>query len=111
MATERPTTRTAAEVDTSDWPAQAADAIERAVQGVRDKTTGPAISAARWAVAGLFILIAGTMALILLVIGLVRVLDAYLPGNVWVAHTIVGLPLFVGGLVLLGRRSTPPEAT
>lgn len=116
MVTERPTTRAAAEVDTSDWPAQAADAIEKAVQGVRDKTTGPAITAARWLVAGLFVLIAGTMALILLAIGLVRLLDAYLPSavfgdeHVWVAHAVVGLPLFVGGLVLLARRSSPPDA-
>ena len=50
-----PTTRPAAaasapspDVDTTDWPAQAADTIERAVQGVRDKTTGPAITVARW---------------------------------------------------------------
>jgi len=117
MATERPATRTAAEVDTSDWPAQAADAIERTVQTVRDKTTGPAISAARWAVAGLFVLIAGTMALILLVIVLVRLLDAYLPSSVfgeehvWAAHALVGAPLFVGGLVLLARRTGPPDAT
>ena len=43
------------DVDTTDWPAQAADTIERAVQGVRDKTTGPAITVARWLVAGLFV--------------------------------------------------------
>jgi hypothetical protein len=41
-------------LDGHDWPAEAADSIERVVQGVRDKTTGPAISAARWTVAGLF---------------------------------------------------------
>lgn len=123
MVSERPTTprtsaaspRVSSDVDTSDWPAQAADAIEKAVQGVRDKTTGPAITAARWVVAGLFVLIAGTMALILLAIGLVRVLDAYLPSSVfgdqhvWAAHALVGTPLFVGGLVLLGRRRGPAE--
>ena len=123
MVSERPTTpraraaapRASSDVDTSDWPAQAADAIEKAVQGVRDKTTGPAITAARWVVAGLFVLIAGTMALILLAIGLVRVLDAYLPSavfgdeHVWAAHALVGAPLFVGGLVLLSRRRAPAE--
>ena len=99
------------EVDTSDWPAQAADTIERVVQGVRDKTTGPAITAARWFVAGVFLLFAGTAVLILLVIALVRVLDVYLPDSifgdhhVWAAHTIVGLPLFLAGLLLLARRN------
>lgn len=99
------------EVDTSDWPAQAADAIEKAVQGVRDKTTGPAITAARWLVAGLFALVAGTAIAILLAVMLVRILDIVLPDSVfgeqhvWAAHLLVGLPLFITGLVLLSKRS------
>jgi hypothetical protein len=103
-------------VDTSDWPAQAADTIERVVQGVRDKTTGPAITAARWLVAGLFVLLAGTMVAILLAVGLVRVLDAYLPDSVfgeqhvWAAHGLLGLPLFVLGLFLLRKRGTSADA-
>lgn len=114
-AARRPTSLPAADVDTTDWPAQAADTIERVVQGVRDKTTGPAISAARWFVAGLFMLVAGTMALILLVVGLVRVLDAYLPDavfgedHVWAAHGLVGLILAIVGLVLLAKRSSAPD--
>ena len=101
------------DVDTTDWPAQAADTIERTVQTVRDKTTGPAISVARWTVAGLFILIMGTTLAILLGITLVRVLDVYLPDavfgetHVWAAYLILGLPLFVGGLVLLAKRNGP----
>lgn len=101
------------EVDTTDWPAQAAETIERAVQGVRDKTTGPAITAARWAVAGLFLVIIGTMVAILLSIALVRVLDVYLPdsvfgeNHVWAAYLILGLPLFVGGIVLMAKRNSP----
>jgi hypothetical protein len=99
------------EVDTADWPAQAADAIEKAVQGVRAKTTGPAINVARWLVAGMFALIAGTAILILLAIILVRVLDAYLPDavfgedHVWAAHLIVGIFPFLGGLFLLTKRT------
>ena len=106
------------EVDTSDWPAQAADTIERAVQSVRDKTTGPAITAARWLVAGLFVLVAGTAIAILLAIALVRVLDAYLPSSVfgdehvWLAHLIVGAPLFLFGLWMLAQRSRDePDAS
>lgn len=111
----RPTTYPATDIDTADWPAQAADTIERAVQGVRDKTTGPAISAARWLVAGLFGLLLGTMVAILLAVALVRVLDAYLPDSVfgeqhvWAAHGILGLPLFLIGLVLLRKRGTRAE--
>ena len=111
-AAARPSSFRATDVDTADWPAQAADTIERVVQGVRDKTTGPAISAARWLVAGLFVLLVGTMVAILLAVALVRMLDAYLPESlfgehhVWAAHGIVGLPLFGFGLALLSRRGS-----
>ena len=106
-----------ADVDTTDWPAQAADTIEKAVQGVRDKTTGPAITAARWFVAGVFLLIMATTALILVSIVLVRLLDVYLPdavfgeSHVWAAYLILGAPLFVLGMWLLSKRhSTDPDA-
>ena len=93
------------EVDTTDWPAQAADTIERAVQGVRDKTTGPAITIARWLVAGVFLAIIAVTAAILLAIVVLRVLDIFLP--VWAAYLVLGLPMFVAGMVLLAKRHSP----
>lgn len=112
----RRTSISASDVDTTDWPAQAADTIERVVQGVRDKTTGPAINAARWLVAGLFLVLLGTMVAIFLVVALVRILDAYLPDSVfgeqhvWAVYTIIGLPLFVAGVILLRKRSPRDDA-
>lgn len=106
----RPSSLSAPDVDTTDWPAQAADTIERVVQSVRDKTTGPAISAARWFVAVLFLLIAGTAAFVLLIVMLVRLLDVYLPDAVfgedhmWAAYGILGIVFSVVGLVLLHKR-------
>ena len=101
------------DVDTSDWPAQAADTIERAVQSVRDKTTGPAITAARWFVAGIYVLIAGIVVAVLFAIALVRILDAYIPDwwvgdeHVWLAHGFVGAICAAAGLWMLSRRSKP----
>jgi hypothetical protein len=43
-----------------EWPAQAADTIVRVVGSVRDKTTGPAVTAARGAVYGLLAAILAT---------------------------------------------------
>jgi len=111
----RPSQLSAPDVDTADWPAQAADSIERAVQSVRDKTTGPAINAARWFVAGMFLLIAGTMAAILVVVLAVRFLNAYLPDSVfgehhiWAAYGILGAAVSLAGIFLLRRRSTPTD--
>ena len=88
-----------------DWPAQAADAIVEQVGKVRDKTTGPAIKAARYIVFGAFAIFLGTVALIVFVIGAVRALDAYLPSAVfgethtWAAHSILGLVLVLAGAI------------
>lgn len=101
-------------METSDWPAQAADAIEKAVGTVRDKTTGPAITVARGLVYGTFALLVGTIVAVFLAIAAVRLLDAYLPDAVvgedhtWVAHLLVGGAFTVGGAVLWSRRRPAP---
>ncbi len=98
---------------TSDWPVQAADAIERAVGSVRDKTTGPAITAARWLVYGTFALVVGAVVGVLLAIAGVRMLDVYLPDawvgeqHTWVAHLLVGSLFTLAGALLWSRRSAP----
>ena len=102
-------------VDTTDWPAQAADTIERVVGSVRDKTTGPAITVARWIVYGTFALVVGSMVAILLAIASVRLLDVYLPDawvgedHTWVAHLLVGALFTLVGAAAWSRRSAPPE--
>lgn len=99
----------------SDWPAQAADTIQRVVGSVRDKTTGPAITVARWIVYGTFALVVGTVVAILLAIAAVRMLDVYLPDawvgedHTWVAHLVVGALFTLVGALLWSRRSAPPE--
>jgi hypothetical protein len=98
----------------SDWPAQAADAIVHYVGAVRDKTTGPAITAARALVYGTFALLVGTAVAVLLAIAAVRMLDAYLPDawvgedHTWVAHLVIGALFTVAGMVLWSRRRRRP---
>jgi len=95
----------------SDWPAQAADQIEKVVGMVRDRTTGPAITAARWIVYGTFALLVGLVVLTLTAIAAVRMLDVYLPDSVfgeehtWAAHLIVGLLFTIAGMVMWSKRS------
>lgn len=96
----------------SDWPAQAADTIERVVGTVRDRTTGPAISVARWVVYGTFSLLVGSIVAVLLAIAAVRALDAYLPTSVvgdehtWAAHLVVGLAFTLLGMAMWARRAS-----
>lgn len=105
----------ASTTDSADWPAQAADTIERVVGSVRDKTTGPAITVARWVVYGTFALVVGSMVLILLAIASVRLLDVYLPDawvgeeHTWSAHLVTGSLFTLLGAVAWSRRTAPPD--
>jgi hypothetical protein len=100
-----------------DWPAHAADSIERFVGTVRDKTTGPALTAARAVVYGTFAVLVGIAVLILAIVGAVRLIDNYLPDawvgedHMWVSYLILGVVFFVAGIVLwmqrLPRRGEP----
>jgi hypothetical protein len=94
-----------------DWPAQAADTIVRVVGQVRDKTAGPAITAARGVVYGLLAGLLGATCAVLLAIMLVRVLDNYLVGenNTWLAHLLVGAVFSVAGLFMLFVKAKPRD--
>src|SRR4051794_32233023 len=93
-----------------DWPAPAADSIVRVVGQVRDRTTGPAITAARAVVFGLLAAILGILALVIVsvlvnrgtVIGvnaLLDLADLERPGRaVWIAHFLDGLLFVLIGL-------------
>lgn len=99
----------------SDWPAQAADTIERVVGSVRDKTTGPAITVARGLVYGLFALMVGAVVAVMLAVAAVRALDAYLPDawfgeqHTWAAHLLVGAVFTLAGMGLWSRRTAPGD--
>ena len=98
-----------------DWPAQAADTVVRLVGQVRDKTTGPAITAARAIVYGLLAGLLGLTAGVLMAIGFVRLLDAYLPSSVfgdthtWAAHLVLGVVFSGSGLFLWRQRHAKSE--
>ena len=95
-----------------DWPAQAADTIVRVVGQVRDKTTGPAIKAARGVVYGLLAGLLGAACGVMLAIAAVRIIDSYVVGedNTWLAHFLVGLAFTLAGLFLWSKRRAPDEA-
>jgi hypothetical protein len=59
----------------SDWPKQATDSIVRVVDSVRDKTAGPAVTAARGIVYGSILLVLALPLFILLLVGLMRAME------------------------------------
>jgi cytochrome c biogenesis protein CcdA len=92
----------------AEWPAQAADAIVDAIGKVRDKTTKPAIKAARGVVYGTLAAIVGLVAAIVAIALAFRLYANYV-GNehLWIAYSALGLVLVLGGLVLLGKANKP----
>jgi len=92
-----------------DWPVQAADAIVKGVDTLRDKTTGPVQKAARALVYGLLAAVLGTMVTILLLIGLIRLIDSIVgifmdEPRIWVTYLILGAAFTVIGTVVFRRR-------
>jgi hypothetical protein len=87
-----------------DWAVQAADTVERVVDSIRGKTTGPITTVARALVFGLLAAILGITALVLLIVGMVRAIDVYLPEDVWAAYALTGGIFFLVGLFLWTRR-------
>lgn len=90
----------AAPVAEQDWPSKLAETIVEQVDAIRDKTTGPVLKGARYTVFAAMGISLGTVALIILLIGAVRALNNYLPGDVWAAYVVLGAPLFILGLAL-----------
>ncbi len=89
----------------ADWTVQVADTVERVVGTIRDKTAVPLTTVARGLVYGIIALVMGVATLVLVAIGLVRALDAYLPEDVWSAHLLVGGIFSLAGAFLLRSAS------
>ena len=92
-----------------DWPTKAADTIERVVGTVRDKSTVPLERVAKLAGYGTLAAILGLFAAVLLAVGLVRLLNVVLPGEVWGAHVVVGGIFTLAGLFLWSKRRTADQ--
>ncbi len=94
-----------------DWPARASATIVNYVETVRDKTTGPALVASRYAVYVLAMVLIAFVLVILLFLLMVRVLVAAtneLPfvddGETWMAYYVLGGLFTLVGVVMWRRK-------
>ena len=94
-----------------NFAADTADRIDRIVGTVRRKAVQPIVTAARAAVFGLLAAFLGVFALVLLLVGLTRGLQAFLalwiaePRTVYLSYLIIGALLCAVGMVLMSKRS------
>ena len=92
------------------WAPKLADTIERVVGSLRDKTTKRVLTAYRGIVFGLVAVFAGSFALVLLIIGMFRGVQALLDigldhhNSVWVSYLGVGALFTLGGLIAMKKR-------
>ncbi len=106
-------TLSAADVRTDDWPTQATDAIVNVVGIAHDKIR-VVRTIAKAIVWGLFAAVLAAVAAVLFTIGVLRVLDAYLPSSVvgdqhmWAAYVLVGVVFAAVGLGLLRKARHAP---
>jgi hypothetical protein len=88
----------------SDWTSDAADAIERAVALVRERTVDPVRAVTRAVVYGLLALLLVSTAGLLLGVGAFRGLVELYQGEVWAAWCTLGGIFVLGGGFLWARR-------
>lgn len=94
-----------------NWADDTTDTVVRLVATVRDKTTRPAVLAARGLVFGVLAAFLGLFALVLVLLGLTRGLQALLdiwlthPRSVYVSYFIVGGMLSIVGMFLFKKRN------
>lgn len=87
----------------SNWTNQAADAIEKTVATVRDRTVEPAQRAAKVVVFGTLAVCCVVTAILLLAIGGFKVLNYVMP--TWAAWMVLGGIFIAGGLLCWTRRT------
>ena len=95
-----------------NWATETTDTIVTFIDQVRSKTTQNVVYAARGVVFGLLAVIVGFFALMILLIGAMRGLQALLElGMSWeravyVSYFIVGAVFSIAGIVLFKKRNT-----
>jgi len=87
-----------------DWHIKATDKIVSTVDIVRVKTSGPAIKVSRAVVFGVMGALISVVALIIALIGTVRLLDEVIPKDVWLVYFILGGIFLLAGAFLWSKR-------
>jgi hypothetical protein len=94
-----------------DWAANTTDTVVRLVDNVKSKTTKPAVMAARGLVFGFLAIFLGLFAIVLLLVGLTRGLQAVIEPftdqgrAVYISYFLVGGMLSIFGLLLFRKRN------
>jgi len=95
----------------ADWTKDLLDRLDHYIDVVRSNTTDRLVKVARILVYGVIALILGSMAGIIALIALIRVLDNLLPREVWLPYMLLGAIFLVAGLFAWSKKSAPAAKT
>lgn len=87
-----------------DWHVLATDKIVSVVDTVKVKSAGPAIKVSRALVFGIMGAVIALFALLMLLVGVVRALNNFLPSGVWLVYMILGGIFMILGALLWSKR-------
>ena len=91
----------------TDWTTQAIDTLQSVIDAIKSKTSNPLIKVVRTVTYGLMAIGMLIAILLLLTIGFVRLLDGYLPGQVWAVYLPLGGIFLAFGLFLWSKKRPP----
>ena len=95
----------------ADWTKDLLDRLDHYIDVVRSNTTDRLVKVARVLVYGVIALILGSMAAIIALITLIRVLDIVLPREVWLPYMVLGAIFLGGGLFAWSKKTAPAAKT
>ena len=95
----------------ADWTKDLLDRLDHYIDVVRSNTTDRLVKVVRVLVFGVISLILGTMAAIIALITLIRVLDIVLPREVWLPYMVLGAIFLAGGLFAWSKKTAPAAKT
>ncbi len=88
-----------------DWTVQVTDLIVDSVDKVRTRTTGPILEISKGAVHAVVAILLAVPVFTFGIVGVVRLLDWAIPGDVWIVYGGLGIIFTLVGVVLWGQRS------
>jgi vacuolar-type H+-ATPase subunit I/STV1 len=95
----------------ADWTKDLLDRLDHYIDVVRSNTTDRLVKVVRILVYGVIALILGSMAGIIALITLIRVLDIVLPREVWLPYMVLGAIFLAGGLFAWSKKTAPAAKT
>ena len=95
----------------ADWTKDLLDRLDHYIDVVRSNTTDRLVKVARILVFGLITAILGTMAAVIALITLIRVLDIVLPREVWLPYMVLGAIFLAVGLFAWSKKTAPAAKT